>query len=159
MLATTATAIHPYMTSSPGCWERFGLILAEQYNPARMPFHQLTVDAYAASHPGLPGSTAKDPRSIQSVAIHLMTLCLFVEHDTDPVHGPKLHRLMVERPAFTQLAAPDFAERLNVSDMTLGASDELAREQAWAWARDVWDAHRANHDTVRAWLRSLNLTS
>lgn len=156
-LETKASTTHPYMSSSPGCWERFGMVLAEQYNPERMPFHQLTVDAYAASHPGIDGSTADDPRSIQSVAIHLMTLCLFIEHNTDPVHGPRLHRLMVERPAFIRLPAPDFSGRINVSEMTLGASLEEAHDQAWAWARDVWDAHVANHDTIRTWLRALQL--
>jgi hypothetical protein len=140
------------MTSSPGCWERFGQVLAEQYRPERMSFHQLSVDAYAASHHG-DGS----PQAIQSVAIHLMTLCLFIERGTDPVHGPKLHRLMVDRPDFAELEVPNFSGRINVADLTLGATDSQAEEEAWKWARDVWDAHTANHEIVRSWLRRLNL--
>jgi hypothetical protein len=126
--------------------------MAEQYRAERMGFHQLSVDAYAVSHSG-DGSR----QAIQSVAIHLMTLCLFIEHNTDPVHGPRLHRLMVERPAFSSLATPDFLGRMNVLSMTLGASDELARAEAWAWTRDAWEAHTANHDAVRSWLRQMEL--
>jgi hypothetical protein len=117
-----------------------------------MSFHQLSVDAYAASHHG-DGS----PQAIQSVAIHLMTLCLFIERGTDPVHGPKLHRLMVDRPDFAELEVPNFSGRINVADLTLGATDSQAQEEAWKWARDVWDAHTANHEIVRSWLRRLNL--
>lgn len=152
VIETEAAATHRYMTSSPGCWDRFGQIMAEQYRADRMSFHQLSVDAFAASHVG-DGS----PQAIQSVAIHLMTLCLFIEHGTDPVNGPKLHRLMVERPAFTALPAPDFTNRTNVLSMTLGADDDLARAQAWEWARDVWDAHADNQETVRTWLREMEL--
>jgi len=70
---------HPYMTCSTGCWARYGELLAVQYSdPQRMTFHQLVVDAYAAQHPD-----GAEPRAVQSVAIHLMTLYLF-ERDVDP---------------------------------------------------------------------------
>jgi hypothetical protein len=144
---TTATAVHRYMTSSPGCWERFGIVLAGQYRPERMPFHQLSVDAYAASHAG-DGSQ----QAVQSVAIHLMTLCLFLENGVDPIHGPRLHRFMVERPVFTALEVPELSGRMNVGDITLDGTNALAEREAWRWARDVWDAHANNHTTVRKWL-------
>ncbi|MCP9491734.1 MAG: DUF5946 family protein [Solirubrobacteraceae bacterium MAG38_C4-C5] len=45
--------------------------MAAQYSdPERMAFHQLIVDTYAVQHPD-----GDEPRAIQSVAIHLKTLC------------------------------------------------------------------------------------
>src|SRR5688572_24525153 len=74
---------HPYMLGSPACWRGFGELLAAQYSePRRMGFHQVVVDAYAAQHPG-----GDDPRAVQSVAIHLMTLALFLERGVDPALG------------------------------------------------------------------------
>lgn len=54
--------------------------------------HQTIVDAYAAQHAG---GTSR--REIQTVALCLMTLCLFCEDDVDPADGPKLHKQMDRR--------------------------------------------------------------
>jgi hypothetical protein len=45
-----------------------------------MTFHQVIVDAYAAQHPG----DGALPQQVQSVGLHLMTLCLFLEMPTTP---------------------------------------------------------------------------
>ncbi len=67
--------VHRYMDSSPGCWAVYGEVLAREYSDAAyFGAHRLTVDAYAAQHPGQPS-----PQSIQSVAIHLLSLCLVFE--------------------------------------------------------------------------------
>ena len=85
---------HPYMLGSAACWRGYGELLAAQYSdPGRMRFHQVVVDAFAAQHPG-----GDDPRAVQSVAIHLMTLALFLERDVDPALGTRLHGQMVSRP-------------------------------------------------------------
>src|SRR3954469_23922077 len=67
---------HRYMESSPGCWAAYGEVLAREYgNPApHAQTHRLGVDAYAVQHPGQPL-----PQSIQSVAVHLIRLCLLLE--------------------------------------------------------------------------------
>jgi hypothetical protein len=136
------------MTSSPGCWDGFGQLLAADYTaPARMAFHQVVVDAYAAQHPG----SGAMPQQVQSVGLHLMTLCLFLESGTDPALGPALHRRMVRRPVFRRL------ERSGPGASTwarVAAADGLdqARSAAYAWVRDVWDTYQAEHPTVRAWL-------
>jgi hypothetical protein len=73
--------VHRYMESSPGCWAAFGEVLAREYsdfNYARM--HRLTVDSYAVQHPGQPS-----PQSIQSVALHLISLSLVLQHAV-PMH-------------------------------------------------------------------------
>jgi Family of unknown function (DUF5946) len=71
---------HLYMTCSSACWARYGDLLAVQYaSPQRMAFHQLVVDSYAVQHPG-----GDDRRAIQSVGIHLMTLCLLSSGEPIP---------------------------------------------------------------------------
>lgn len=73
----TEGPVHPYMKSSPGCWATFGEVLAREYSdPAYFSVHRLTVDSYAVQHPG-----SKDRKSIQSVAFHLIRLCMFLEHN------------------------------------------------------------------------------
>ena len=67
LVPVTDGPTHPYIGASPGCWAIYGEVLAREYGEyAYPPVHRLTVDAYAAQHPGVPSR-----RSIQSVAIHL----------------------------------------------------------------------------------------
>jgi hypothetical protein len=113
-----------------------------------MAFHQVVVDAYAAQHPG----TGDDRRQVQSVGLHLMTLCLFLEHDVDPKLGPELHRRMIRRPAFHRL------ERSGPGDLTLahvptGGPGSLAREAAYRWGRAVWETYQPDRPVVYDWLR------
>ena len=54
----------------------YGEVLAREYSdPTYFEVHRLTVDAYAVQHPG-----SIDRQSIQSVGVHLIRLCLFLEH-------------------------------------------------------------------------------
>lgn len=139
---------HPYMTCSAACWVRYGELLAAQYsNPERMAFHQIVVDTYAVQHPD-----GDDPRAIQSVGIHLMTLCLFIERDTDPSLGTRLHRRMVDRPVFHHLEPPPSRGRLTMLDVPLNDDPKTARRAAYAWAEDVWTAWVKHHQTVRGWV-------
>jgi hypothetical protein len=147
------------MTSSPECWAAFGRLLAVQYGDStRMAYHQLVVDAYAVQHPGA-GGQDPDPRAVQSVGIHLMTLCLFLEHGADPALGTQLHRTMVERPAFHPLQAPESLGTRTVASMPLDADPATAREAAYAWARSTWSAWEEHHDTVRRWITESGLGS
>lgn len=144
------------MTCSTGCWARYGELLAVQYaSPERMAFHLLVVDAYAAQHPD-----GDDPRAVQSVAIHRMTLHLFLERDVDPALGTRLHRQMVARPVFYRLIpAPTFAGRLTTRNVPLDGTVSSARAASYAWADCVWNAWAAHHDTVRMWVREAGLNN
>ena len=140
--------VHRYMTSSPGCWQAFTAVLAADYaSPERMSFHQLVVDAYAAQHPG-----GDAPKQVQSVGLHLMTLCLFLEHGADPAQGTALHRRMVRRPAFHHLNRSDPGE-LAVLHVPVEGPSVAARAAAYEWAEAVWQTYRSEHSTVRGWLR------
>src|SRR2546426_1032303 len=87
--------IHPYIGASPGCWRTYGEVLAREYGEYAYPaVHRLTVDAYAAQHPGVPGR-----RSSQSVAVHLMSLCLVLEQGLEPGAATRaIGHIMVGRP-------------------------------------------------------------
>jgi hypothetical protein len=136
------------MQSSPGCWRVFGELVAADYSSAaRMAFHQLIVDAYAAQHPG-----QGDRRQVQSVGLHLMTLCLFLEHGVDPALGPSLHRRMIDRPVFTPLSRTGPGE-LTVAHVPTGGAVELVRPAAYEWASAVWTTYESARVTVTEWLR------
>jgi hypothetical protein len=137
--------VHPYMVSSPGCWAAFGERLAADYSsPARMAHHQVVVDAYAAQHPG----DATLPQQVQSVGLHLMTLCLVLEHGANPGDGPALHRGMVRRPAFFRLERSG-PGRLTVRHVPV---DGPIGQAALEWGAAVWQSYEQAHPTVHAWL-------
>lgn len=63
--------VHAYMTSSAACWRHFNALMAREYSDAAlMPTHYLSVDAFAAQHPG----GRSERRARQSVWIHLAGL-------------------------------------------------------------------------------------
>jgi hypothetical protein len=106
-------------------------------------------DAYAAQHPGAP-----QRRAVQSVAVHLMDLCLLLERDGE-VHRlvPVLGRMPPRRALDLHwLRPPPVRGTITLAD-ALGpdAGDERAA-LVDAWARDVWAAWEPHHATVRRWL-------
>ena len=145
---------HPYMTSSPGCWKAFGELIAADFSDReRMAFHQVVVDAYAAQHPG-----TDDPRQVRSVGLHLMTLCLFLEHETDPALGAELHRRMIRRPAFHRLHRSGHGA-FTVTHVPTSGPVDAARRAAYEWAADVWQTYADAHATVASWLREAGFTA
>lgn len=134
--------------ASPACWELYGTLLARSYgDPAYRHVHQMVVDAYAVQHPV--GNTR---REIQTVALCLMTLCLFIEDDVDPQHGPRLHKRMVaNRPDFRWLEPPPLHDLMTVADV-LAAEDAAEHERlVRAWALELWKAWTPHHPTIRLW--------
>ncbi len=139
---------HPYIGASPECWERFGELLAREYeDPAYLRIHQLTVDAYAAQHPGNP-----ERRAIQSVAVHLMTLAMVLEDGLDPRRGPPLHKRMVRRADYEWLEPPSMEGRMTVLDVLQAKTPCEHERLVRAWAEDVWEAWAAHHRRVRVWI-------
>ena len=139
---------HRYMASSPGCWAAYGETLAREYaDPARFAVHRLTVDAYAAQHPGEPS-----PQSVQSVAVHLVSLCLVVERSHTPDQATAaLRRATQDKARFRWLEPPDGRGTLTAADMHRAESTEEHTTLVRAWAADVWAAWSEHHATVRAW--------
>lgn len=134
--------------ASPGCWQRYELLLARSYgDPAYGAVHQLVVDAYAAQHP----KTATADQ-IKQVALCLMTLALFVEEGADVRRGPQLHqRMAANLPELGKLDPPDTRGLTTVDDI-LQAHDPVEHGHlVRTWASEVWQAWAAHHATIRRW--------
>lgn len=139
---------HPYIGASPACWALYGEVLAREYSDrdyARL--HQLTVDTYAVQHPGVP-----ERRSIQSVALHLVTLYLVLEAGADPREGRKVHKRLAGRALFDWLEPPKPNGRITVADVLEARTPAEHEDLVEAWARDVWAAWAPHHPTVRGWI-------
>jgi hypothetical protein len=148
VLPERAGPAHAYIGASPECWALYGELLAREYSDrdyARV--HQLTVDTYAVQHPGVP-----ERRAIQSVGLHLVTLCLVLEDGADPREGPNVHARLARRAPFDWLEPPSPNGRITVADVLEASTPSEHEQLVEAWARDVWAAWAPHHATVRGWL-------
>lgn len=140
---------HRYMTSSSGCWAAYGEVLAREYSdPVYMDMHRLTVDAYAAQHPGQPS-----PQSIKSVGVHLIRLCLLLEGGLAMAQANDA-MLAINRTKhqFTWLTPPPTLGAMTVADVRDAAAVDEHKERVGLWAADVWAAWSPHHATIRAWV-------
>jgi Family of unknown function (DUF5946) len=141
-------ATHEYMESSPGCWAAYGRVLALQYEDQRLfDVHRLTVDAYAVQHPGAPGR-----QSIQSVGVHLVRLCLFLERG---LSSSKANDAMLSaaknKAQYHWLEPPASLGPRTVADVEAAAGIEAHEAAVRAWAAQMWAVWSRHHATIRAW--------
>ncbi|MBA3689336.1 MAG: hypothetical protein H0W81_11000 [Chloroflexi bacterium] len=143
---------HPYVGSAPGCWLLYSEVLAREYGDLRYtPAHQLTVDAYAVLHPGVP-----ERRTAQSVAIHLVGLCLSLERGRGPGELPRLRqRLAAPKRIFPWLEPPASVGELTITQVHAAETPEADRTLVDRWARSAWEAWSAHHEQVRTWADEL----
>lgn len=140
--------VHRYMTSSPACWDTFGRILAKEFgDPGYWPPHTLTVDTFAAQHPGEETDQAR-----HSVAFHLVGLCLVVERGREPTESGWLRQRHPNRHKdYPWLPPPEALGAVTTADVVEADTPEEHDRMVRAWAASVWEAWGAHHDTVRAW--------
>ena len=144
----TSGPVHPYVASSAACWAIYGGVLAREYEDREYGrLHQVTVDAYAVQHPGVP-----ERRTIQSVAIHLITLCLFFEQRLDPKAGPALHKRLADHSSFQWLKPPSPNGTMTIAEVARASDADEHLRLVDMWARDIWTAWRFHHATVRTWI-------
>lgn len=128
------TPAHRYIGASPSCWAVFATIMAK-------PIHPLLGDAYAAQHPGV-----ESAQSIQSVAIHLLTLCGVLERGVDRRHALWIRRRALrERGVFRWLEPPPFDGTLTIADVVLD------RSRAGEYIESVWRGWAREHTTILSW--------
>jgi hypothetical protein len=140
--------VHAYLFAAPGCWHLYGslqdwknsLVGDEGTDTA-----QQVVDSYAAQHASNP-----DRRNVQSVAVHLMSLCASLEHRTA---GVRLRSLLG---GWTQHDYPELVPRpvafpITVRDVAAADGAHRVRVAA-SWARSTWMAWSDHHDEVRGWV-------
>jgi hypothetical protein len=140
---------HAYVGASAACWRLYGEIGALSWGPSgALPLDRLVVNTYRVQHPG-----KRQVRAVQSVAVHLMGLCMVLERGEEPrvftVRDRKpvrrtldLHWLDPPRPNGTLTVLGPLRAR--------GPDDHAISVEAWA--RDVWAAWEPHHETVRGWL-------
>jgi hypothetical protein len=131
---------HAYIGASPGCWARYGELLARGVGG------QMAVDTYAVQHPGV-----DERRSRQSVAVHLLSLCAVLERGARSEDAVDLlRRALAGERDWTWLDHDPPLGTLTVDDVLTG------RAAVDRWAGDAWSAWSAHHATVRGWLDAVS---
>ena len=139
--------VHRYMKSTAACWAKYGELLAREYeNPEYMAVHRLTVDTYAAQHPGAPS-----PQSIQSVAVHLISMYAVLELSMDQRSATALIQVCADNGRFEWLMPPDRPYHLNVLHPLKAKSAAEHAAAVREWAQCTWEAWAAHHRQVRTW--------
>ena len=139
---------HRYMESTPGCWAAYGRVLAREYSDQEFfEVHRLTVDSYAVQHPGQPSR-----QSIQSVGVHLVRLCLFLEHELAPEHANSAMLVVAKHKSkYSWLEPPASLGGMTVADVELAADAEQHKALVKAWAAQMWRVWMPHHAIVRQW--------
>jgi CTP:molybdopterin cytidylyltransferase MocA len=146
-LPVDAPTTHPYIGASAACWARFSELLAREYSDvAYGRLHRHSVDVYSVQHPG-----RDERRERQSVAVHLIGLCHWLEHGLEAAQlTPITQRLASEDRAWPWLEPPTTFP-VTVPDV-LRARDGLEHGRlVRRWAETTWDAWGAHRDLVRGW--------
>lgn len=137
---------HDYIGASPGCWAVYGEVLEREYGDYESYFdiHRLTVDAYAAQHPGEPSR-----RSVQSVAVHLIRLHLMLERELPPERANAAMQLVSSKNDFAWLEPPESPGWLTVLHVREARDPAEHEARVREWAESVWEAWRGHHETIR----------
>lgn len=139
---------HAHMPAAPGCWALYGDVLAREYEDrAWAGEHRLAVDAYAVQHAGSP-----DRRNRQSVAIHLMSLCLVLERGGDHERARRVLSSAARGAREWPPLAPPGSFAVTVADVRAAGSAAEHLELVRRWAAAAWSAWAREHDRVRTWL-------
>ena len=128
---------HRYMASSPGCWAAYGDVLVREYEDASFAgAHRLGVDAYAVQHPDQPS-----PQSIQSVAVHLIRLCLLLDEGAEIGRANEIMLAATKmKKHFVWLTPPPSRGTITVADLRrAGSAAEHVKLERF-WAKVVWKA-------------------
>lgn len=137
--------VHAYIGASAGCWARYGELLALEYgDTALMRWHRLTVDAYAAQHPGVSGR-----RSAQSVHVHLCALHLTIERKLEEAQIRRLMQKLADDRVHDWLDPPDLRTVKGVGAAIAAAGTEGYGAVVQAWAQAVWTAWSPHHERIR----------
>ena len=142
---------HAYIDSAPGCWERYcsleewkGRLTGE----GSIGIVQDLVDSFAVQH-----ATSADRRNVQSVAVHLMSLCSGLERGATGRQRRARTGLWVGRD-YPVLEPRPAGYPITISDVA-AAPAATRPSTIERLAQTSWSAWAAHHDTVRSWLDDL----
>ena len=141
---------HRYMTSIPGCWERYGGVLAREYSdPRLLPTHRLSVDTYAVQHPG-----SDSRQAIQSVGLHLARLMLQVVAPRPPAETNDMMLGLGKHKFSLPLLRPPASFDLTVLDIPLAGAAEEHTSAVSAWAKATWMNWSEHHAFIQEWVEA-----
>jgi len=135
--------VHEYMESTPGCWATYSKVLAVEYQnyKALHDVHRLTVDTYAAQHPGRPSR-----KSIQSTWGHLVALYFYLEKGFDGEQTRRqIERFVEFGPELVWLRPPDFTGAVNVSHVAGAVDDQDHLTRVKEWGQSVYASWCKSH--------------
>ena len=137
---------HAYLGASAGCWAAWGALQARSFEHRRIAAVQpLAVDVYAVQHPG-----AIERRAIQSVWVHLVSLCLILEGGRTPADGMRAKQRMLAEPrTFSRLETPTARYAITVLDVAAVAEPDAMPAAVRRWADVTWEAWHAHHPAIR----------
>src|SRR5439155_5676888 len=114
--------------------------------------HRITVDAYAVQHPGQPS-----PQTIQSVALHLISLCLVLEGGY-PMNlaTAAMQASAKNKRRFVWLSPPESRGAITVADVLATTTALEHKSTVRRWAESAWGAWSLHQSTIREWLPKNN---
>jgi hypothetical protein len=141
-----------YIGASPGCWAIYGKVLAREYSDAEYSrWNRLTVDTYAAQHPGTPSR-----QSIQSVNVHLLGMYAVLELGQSSAQAMKLmERALSHAEDLQWLEPPPSMGAITIVDVHAAKDAQHHGKIVREWAESVWNAWQPHHEAVRESCRKL----
>jgi hypothetical protein len=137
---------HAYVGASPGCWAVFAATQAERSGASDPVTGPSATDAYMVQHPGVP-----ERRSSQSVWVHLVGLCLAIEHRMPAAARHRAMQRMLSRgEVFEWLTPPTSMGPLTILDVRAAKPGPEQAAVVDAWGRSAWAAWRNQHVRIRA---------
>ena len=137
------------MLSSPGCWARYGDVLAREYsNPELTKTHRLSVDTYAVQHHGY-----HDQRAIRSVGLRLARLMLQLDRPSGPRETNEVMLGLSGAKATIEFLDPPKSFTMTAADIPLEGPFQKHIEAVQAWACSTWQASEDHHDYIRNWTK------
>lgn len=140
---------HPYIGASAACWATFGEVLAREFGDVTFGrVHRHTVDVYAVQHPG--GGARRER---QSVALHLVGLCHWLEHDLEMARLNAITQRLADTDRAWPRLDPPPEYPMTVVDLLAARDGAEHVRLVRAWAERTWEAWSAHRDLVRSWAR------
>ena len=136
---------HLYVGAAAGCWASYAELLGRLLgDPSLAEAHMLSVDAYMAQHPGV-----DERRADQSVWVHLVGLCLSLEHGFGGVASARAKAGVAAPDAvFPWLTPPASLGEVTVLDV-LAVHPAESGAAVRRWAESVWGAWSTHQPAIR----------
>jgi len=139
--------MHPYIGASPACWLTFGELLAREFGDVTFGrVHRHSVDVYAVQHPG-----TDDRRQRQSVALHLIGLCHWLEHGIEADRLTAITQRLANDDRAWPWLTPPVGYEMTVVDVLVARRGAEHVRLVTRWAETTWKAWTAHQDLVRGW--------